>query len=209
MHLVPALFLLGCATAPTVAEPPPHLLDDAIAKIQAGELDTGIAELESLAADKATGVADQTEARRWLGHAYTRLRDPESALEHYRQALAHATDDAWLHYAVGTAMFEMGRNAEAIESYSSAIRIDPSHLKALQWRAHTYATLEQHEHAATDFATAIELLDSADAAKLAEWGGDRSAMLYWSYIEYGRSLDALERHEEADRQRALAESIPR
>ena len=88
---------------------------------------------------------------------YGRLRQPDKAEEHYRQAIRLAPDDEEAHYNYGVLMTGEGRFADAERAFRRALEINPSHAEA---HNNLGAVLEQHgvlAEAELEFQKAIAL----------------------------------------------------
>ena len=68
-----------------------------------------------------------------MGFAQLALGNPEGALSFYEDALTLAPRDAVLHRDRGLAAFQAGRFAAAIESLTTAVKIDPKNAYSVLW----------------------------------------------------------------------------
>ncbi|MEM7308820.1 MAG: hypothetical protein AAF682_19210 [Planctomycetota bacterium] len=201
--LVLALGLAACRSAPESPPPTDTRLQRGIDAIEGGRASEGIELLEGALTGGALTDAERLTAHRFAGHAWTLERDPERALEHYERGIALDPVDPWLRYATGVALREVGANERAEASFSSAIELDPSHLKALQFRAELRMARSDYEAAKADLDRTLALIDAAEPATLRAWGGDPSELRRWTL--HRRALchgmlgdrDAARRDEEA------------
>lgn len=146
-----------------------------------GQAYEGALALEAWLEEHPDAPVDQRiEALRWAAHGRTITEDPDLARGHLEEALGLTTDDPWLHYAHGTACNSMGDYELALESYSTALALDAGHVKAMQWRGFTYSLMGRAAEAAQDYEAALTMIESADEARLAEWGADRAALASWT-----------------------------
>lgn len=178
-----------------------------IEALQAGEVLKGIEHLELVlenALDPRGEVA--ATAQGWLVHGYTRLGEPERALEHASIAIELVPDDAWLRYARGVALYTMGELEPAILAFSMAIERDAHHIKAWQWRAEAYYLRRRYDSAIADWGQALDILETTDQERLSGWRGQRVELLRGSLLGRARSYDASGDYEFArvDRERASA-----
>ena len=96
-----------------------------------------------------------------LGLTYRDLEQYDSALAAYEQALKNSQSqeeqDFRLYVEKGDVLSELGRNEEAIASYTKALSINHNHPWAYNNRGNTYNDLQQYERAIADFNKAIEI----------------------------------------------------
>lgn len=201
--------LTGCAGSTSAPEPPPpsparFQLDQGAAAIQRGETAEGIELCEAALRSSGDDREVQAEAHRWLVHGYTLAVDPERALEHCGPGIELQPDDPWMRYAQGIALRTIGELDEAIGAFGVAVELDLDHLKAYQWRADTLQLRERHAEAIEDWTRALEILEDADPAYLASWGGERESMITDTLFRRADSLDAVGEHDRANRDRELA-----
>ena len=159
----------------------------------------------ALAEWPANDAGGRNEVRRWLVHACALAGDPERGLQHALAAIAEAPQDAWLRYAKGVALGELGRHEEARTAFTEALDRDPEHVKSLQHRGSIEALLGRHEKAIADFDRALAILEAKDPREVPE---GKSGMLRSIHFHRADSLDALGRHAEADAERECAGSMP-
>jgi tetratricopeptide (TPR) repeat protein len=145
------------------------------------------------------------EVRRWLVHVCALAGDPERGLHHAVAAIEGAPQDAWLRYAKGAALGELGRHGEALVAFTEALDRDPEHVKSLQHRGSVEALLGRHAAAIADFDRALAILGAKDPREVPE---GKSGMLRSIRFHRADSLDALGRHAEADAERERAGSMP-
>src|SRR5262245_25488740 len=62
--------------------------------------------------------ADDVEARRWRGHAFTGSERPREALADLERAAELAPEDAWTCYARAMALHHLGEHERAIAGYT-------------------------------------------------------------------------------------------
>jgi tetratricopeptide (TPR) repeat protein len=204
--LVMLVFALGaCRAAGTPGsrgEPAP--VGRGIELIEHGDLEGGIAVLRDGLAEPIDD-GSRVEAHRWIGHALTRLGDPEGALEEYVAALELAPSDPWLHYASGVSWNTMGEFETAAACFTRAIELDPRHLKSLQWRGECLVSLGDARGALADYTRALECIETADEGTLASWGETRRSLLVKTLELRAEVLDSLGEREEAARDRERME----
>ena len=147
----------------------------------------------------------ELEVRRWLVHSCALAGDPERGLRHALAAIEEAPQDAWLRYAKGAALGELGRYGEARLAFTEALDRDPEHVKSLQHRGSVEALLGRHAAAIADFERALAILETRDPTQVPE---GKSGMLRSIHFHRADSLDALGRHAEADAERERAGSMP-
>jgi tetratricopeptide (TPR) repeat protein len=174
-----AVLAAACAAASS-DDRGPDPLTRGITAIDSGRSAEGIAALEHALSSAALSSAERARAHAYAGHAWTLLRDPARALSHYEQGRREDPGDAWLCYASGVALRDLGRSAEAIAAFSAAIAREPRHLKALQWRADLLLERENAEAALADLERVLALLDEADPAVLSAWGGVPWDLRVWT-----------------------------
>lgn len=182
--LVPLVF--GCiAPATRVEEETTTLeptqarvtLDAGMAALGSGEVEHGIALCEE-ALLLAEGNQELTaEAHSWLVHGYTRIDEPEPALDHAVCAIELRPNDPWLRYAQGVALQKLGLLDDALDSFDQAIELNPQHVKAVQWRAYIEQIQERFGASLEDWQLALEILERASVEALASWGGDKAALI--------------------------------
>ncbi len=196
-----ALLAIGCQSQPALVRPiatePPAVsearldLNDAITALNEGELELGIDLCEDALAAAGDDGALRGEAHAWLVHAYALCDDPDSGLEHAALGIELQPKNAWLRYSQGVALQKLGLFDDAIDSFSHAIRLDPNHIKALQWRAHVLQGQELFEDSIEDWTRAIAIIEAADADALASWGGNREELIATCVRARGECEDAL------------------
>jgi len=180
-------------------------LDEGLAAIYGGEYRRGLELCERALLHAGGDDALRAEAYRWLIHGAVQDRDPERALTYFEPAIELLPDDAWIRYSQGIALGTVGRFEEAIEALGEALRLDPTQVKALQWRAqYQYETLE-YAGAIEDCARMLEVLEETTDATLAEWGGNRAALVRDTLEIRAGCYDASGQHDLArqDRERRL------
>lgn len=128
------------------------------------------------------------------------IPDPERGLGHVDAALELAPNDAWLWYKRGVALEMLGQLEEARRAFDASLHYDPSHVKALQWRACVSALQGKYAEALADLERALALLDGVEPTGIHE-GVPELRLSLW--IEQARALDALGRHDEAQLVRGL------
>ena len=102
---------------------------------------------DALAYDNAaTGVLDE------LGNALTQLNQLSSAIFCHRRAIALSRgEDALLHHNLGTSLAEAGLHGEAVISFSSALKINPSYHSARWDRGLSYLYLGNYGRGWPDY----------------------------------------------------------
>jgi tetratricopeptide (TPR) repeat protein len=108
-----------------------------------------------LCAADAPGIAQAAEAE-----AKFDARDWAGALELYESALRLAPthcDAAEMHFNCGYCLAELGRTADAITAYTTAISLNPEDAEAYNHRGHCHFVLRNIEQALADFNRSIEL----------------------------------------------------
>ena len=206
----PAVVTPPVPPAPPVDEPPqPGLarqtLDEGTAAISRGEYRSGLELCEQALLHAGGDDELRAEAYRWLIHGAVQDRDPERALTYFEPAIELLPNDAWIRYSEGVALGTVGRFEEAIEALGEALRIDPTQVKALQWRAqYQYETLE-YAGAIADCTRMLEVLEETTDATLAGWGGNRGALVRDTLEIRAGCYDASGQHDLArqDRERRL------
>jgi len=91
------------------------------------------------------------------GVACSAIRDFQSAIEQYSEAIALNPGHVGAYTNRGVAKDALGRFEDAIVDFSEAIRIDPKNYKAYNGRASSKADLDRNEEAIADFDTAIRI----------------------------------------------------
>ena len=154
---------------------------------------------------RAGGLFEARNQRR-IVHVCALAGDPERGLGHALAAIAEAPQDAWLRYAKGVALGELGRHEEARTAFTEALDRDAEHVKSLQHRGSIEALLGRHAAAIADFDRALAILEAKDPREVPE---GKSGMLRSIHFDRADSLDALGRHAEAEAERERVQSIPR
>ncbi len=95
-------------------------------------------------------------APEWLGWIEREQRNYGSALQHYRNALILAPEDAWLRNEIGAMLEQSGANEEALASYGKAIEFDEYSSEYKRARALLLATLGRHTDAQADLINALQ-----------------------------------------------------
>lgn len=202
------LVITGCCAASrrSADEQAGLLLERGVELVRAGELERGIETLRELVARVALDSPARVDALRWIGEARERAGDPEGALDEYGLALELAPNDPWLHYASGVSWNRIGELERAVECFSSALALDPRHVKALQWRGSTRRDLGEARGAVDDFTRALECIETGDETTLASWGETRGGLLVETLGLRAEVFEALGEHEaaEGDRGRLAA-----
>lgn len=190
---------------PTRPEEARRVLDEGIAAVYAGEFRRGLELCEQALAHAGEDDALRAEAYRWLIHGSAQDRDPERALQYFAPAIELLPDDPWIRYSQGVALGTIGRFEDAILALGEALRLDPTQVKALQWRAqYQYETL-QYAGAIEDCTRLLEVLDQTSDATLAEWGGNRAVLVRDTLEIRAGCYDASGQHDLArqDRERRI------
>jgi len=161
---------------------PPSMAEQALARgireVEAGRTDLGVLSLRrALELAPAEASSLRAEAHRWIGHAFVREGDPEGALNELNQALDEAPLDAWTYYACGTAWSALGEDESALACFTRALELEPGHVKSLQWRAQLWLERGRPAAAVDDLSAALLVVEAADEAALAAWGGVRGELL--------------------------------
>ncbi|MBI4612522.1 MAG: tetratricopeptide repeat protein [Planctomycetes bacterium] len=99
-------------------------------------------------------AAERSYARGMI--AFASGRD-ETAVELLGEYLAAAPSDAPVHFVRGHALRHLGREAEAAEEFSRAIRCDARHASSFAERGNARASLDDAEGALADYTQAIRL----------------------------------------------------
>lgn len=206
---LPGLWLLaGCSVTAGGEEPAARAeLERGIELVRRGDLESGVASLRAALAAAPDDPVLAVEAHSWIGTALTRAGDPEGALHECDLALELAPDDPWLHYATGIAWYTLGELEPARAAFSRGLECDPRHIKCLQWRALVLRDLDDDRAAIDDLTRALAVIESADEATLASWGGDRKSLLMKTLDLRRKAYDDLARHAEAARDRARYDEL--
>lgn len=110
---------------------------------------------------------DNPELYSWYGTALLEMDRPDKALEHYRKAaeLAPAVPDYPSN--MGYSLYEMhlGSARRAIDSFQSALRLDPKNADALEGLGNVYVSIGQTD-LAEDVKNELENIDPAAARRL-------------------------------------------
>jgi Tfp pilus assembly protein PilF len=96
------------------------------------------------------------------GMANERTGDNTGAERSYRRGLELEPNNADLHNALGWALFQEGKSAEAIAEYQKALAADPEHLKAHNNVALALAEVRQLDEAASHFRKSLEIEPKAE-----------------------------------------------
>jgi len=96
------------------------------------------------------------------GMANENTGDHKGAERAYRRGLEIAPNDPELRNALGWALFQEGRSAEAVAEYERALRADPKHVKSHNNLALALVELGRLEEAAGHFKTSLELEPKAE-----------------------------------------------
>ena len=178
-------------------------LDEGIAAVSGGEYGRGLELCEQALLHAGEDDALRGEAYRWLIHGSAQDRDPERALTYFEPAIELLPGDPWIRYSQGVALGTVGRFEEAIEALGEALRLDPTQVKALQWRAqYQYETL-QYAGAIEDCSRLLEVLDETSDATLAAWGGNRGVLVRDTLEIRAGCHDASGQHDLARQDREL------
>jgi len=94
----------------------------------------------------------------------SRLRQPETALKHYRSALAVAPEDPEVLASIGFALAQEGRNREALGYFERSIAASPDDAEIHFDRGFVLQELNDHEAAIAAFERAIALNPRHDRA---------------------------------------------
>lgn len=128
-------------------------------------------------------------------HARALFSDPEQGLVLIDEALALAPDDAWLWFKRGVTLEQSGELEQAVLAFDAALRLDPRHVKSLEWRAHVELAQHRPAEALADLERALALLSVTDPAGIPEGLPTLERALR---LEKARALDDLGRHAEAN-----------
>ncbi|MBM3214871.1 tetratricopeptide repeat protein [Candidatus Poribacteria bacterium] len=82
---------------------------------------------------------------------------PNPREELIREALAAEPDDPLVHFVAGTFYAEEGRHEEALEAFSSAVRLNPDYSAARLGLARAYAALGEDDAAREAYRAASEV----------------------------------------------------
>jgi len=193
--LVLLAFAVACGSA---GDPVEQVLEEAQRRFELGEIDAG---LELLAAALESMPPGDREARarihEGLAHGETRRSDPEAALVQAERAIELAPEHAWAWYAMGVASNTIGDYGAAVAGFDESLRLDPTDVKALEWRASTKALLGRHEEAVRDLTRALDELEGADDARVAHWRVSRDVLARELRLLRANSLEELGRYDEA------------
>lgn len=211
--LLAAALLCASCGAPGIPDEavPPGVAEQALARgireVQAGRTDLGVLSLRrALELAPAEASSLRAEAHRWIGHAFVREGDPDGALNELNQALDEEPDDPWTFYACGTAWRAMGEDESALACFTRALELDPRHVKALQGRAELWLECGRPAAAVDDLSAALLVVEAADEAALAAWGGVRGELLETTLRLRAEAYSAVgdEGRAELDRERRRA-----
>jgi len=147
--------------------------------------------------------AERSTTRRLLVHLCARVGDPERGLALVDEELAESDGDAWLWYARGVALTDLGRHEEALDSFGEACSLDPTHAKARQWRGSVYLLLGRPLAALDELSAALELVRTVELRDIPEGAAE---MEHRILLERADAFDALGRHDEARADREAARS---
>jgi Flp pilus assembly protein TadD len=96
---------------------------------------------------------------------YLELGKSDSAIAHFRTALALKPDSAVARYNLGTALTVARRLDEAAAEYREALRIDPSYANAHNNLGNVLLSQRQYDEAIREFAEVVRLQPESAAAK--------------------------------------------
>jgi tetratricopeptide (TPR) repeat protein len=85
---------------------------------------------------------------------------PQEAVAIYEQLMENHADDAALHYDLGVALARLGKQEQALKSYSESLRLDPEYVRAHVNRADVLNQLKRFAEAVRDCNAAIEIQPS-------------------------------------------------
>jgi tetratricopeptide repeat protein len=92
-----------------------------------------------------------------LGNAHLDLRQPETAVACYRQAVSLTPRDPSLHHDLGVALMWANRPREAADAFSAALGLNPGHAPSRLSRAQASLSVAEFEHGWTDYEARIEM----------------------------------------------------
>lgn len=150
-HALLALLLLATA-ARSQSEDVSTLVETGRAHCLAHEWPQALVALDAALAREP----DHLEALRWRGHARTGAGQYPLALQDLDRAIELGADDAWTCYARAMALHHLGRLDDAILGYTRALAIDPTWVKAHEWRGFSLSLLGRHVQALPDLDLALQ-----------------------------------------------------
>lgn len=153
-----ALSLVACLPAAVTAQEPTEAVARYRELLDAGTKSALAHEWEDAIEDLSEALElfpDDFEARRWRGHAYTGAERYADALADLERAIALYDADAWSQYARAMALHHLGRYRDAIDGYTASLSLDPTFVKAYEWRGFNRSLLGDHVHAIEDLDTAL------------------------------------------------------
>ena len=123
--------------------------------------------------------------------------DPDLAIEHYFRCIQSAELPprilAHVFFNLGGAYAAKGNHRQAVEDYGEALRLDPEHAWAYNYRCWSYGLLRRAEEALADCDKALTLLpdrpDILDSRALAYWLLDEHDKAS-ADLEHARRIDA-------------------
>ena len=122
-----------------------------------------------------------------------RERELDEAMTRVEEVIAIDPTFAWAHYEKGAIHYEMGQFEETVGCTTTAIELDPLHIKAREFRGNSWANLYEHERAVADYSDAIAIAEATDEAIFESWGYTKRGVLLALLDARGRSLDYLAR----------------
>lgn len=120
-----------------------------VAQLNLEKYDESIATFEDILVTDADNLAAHT----WIGQAYTRQGQYESAAEHLRRAAELAPDDPDVQYNAGAVMLQIGEIEPGIAAMERAVELRPEFPVARKNLGYAYLRVEEYQKA-------IEMLES-------------------------------------------------
>lgn len=134
--------------------------------------------------------ANDVWAHNGLGLCFLSLKDYESAIKHFKQAVRHSSPKYSIYYFnLGVAHSNLGEHDKAIENYEEALNLDPDDYKTLAGLGDSKVRKKQYEDAIKHFDKAISLNPEPNPDDY-EGLGD-------AYRKLGKSKEAIENYKKA------------
>ena len=156
-----------------------HLLQRGIQRHLSGDLTGAKAEYNKLLGK----ISNHPDGLHLLGLCEYQLGNPQQAEPLIRQAIAAAPNNAPYHSNLGSVLVALGRFAEALDSYTTSVKIDPTHLDGWRNLGNLASRMNNHEVAAQAFSAQASLSQGKDGAALGYLGLSLAVLCQWENLK--------------------------